>query len=226
MEKNAFKPRWRGLITNKVFDLVIVILGVTVAFQLNNLKQRSDDRNLEKFFLESMITDLNKDLAEYRDNLGVLGSAHKVSLAAVNRWEKSDGKLDSVGYVVGTISSIKTFEGHNNTYSTIRNENGLSIVRSIEIRNLILDHYRLYAAIDRFESQYLDHIREMQNFFSLYLDYTHPSNDPEFQSKEIIHARNLVAISARELQNGIWRYQGSIDKAEELKKAIETYLNN
>lgn len=224
MKKKGFKPGWRELVINKSFDLIIVILGVSIAFQLNNLKQGRDNRELEKFYLESLLTDLNNDLKEYKDNLSVLEINHKASKGSVDWWELT-GKTDSVGFTIIRISSIKTFEGHNNTYSTIRNENGLSIINDNGIRNLIIDHYRLYSAIERFESYYLNHIKVMESYFSQHLDYNHLGKNPNFGPAENLQTKNMVVIAANQLQNGIWRYQGSIDKAIELKKAIENYLN-
>jgi hypothetical protein len=224
MKKKTFGIKWKELVTNKAFDLIIVILGVTIAFQLNNLKQHSDNKSLENFYLESILMDLSKDLEEYQDNLSVIQFNHTIARKAIAKW--SDTTIpDSIGFIVARISSIKTFEGHNNTYSTIRNENGLSLIDNTEIRNLILDHYRLYASIDRFESVYLDHTKNMQAFFTQYLDYSHLADQSKFGTGESIKTKNMVIISLNQLQNGIWRYQGSIDKAKELKKSIEQYLS-
>ena len=63
MRKSKFK--WRDLFTNKFFDLLIVILGVYIAFQFNNWKLQADQRAMERFYLENILVDLNKDIAEY-----------------------------------------------------------------------------------------------------------------------------------------------------------------
>ena len=227
MKKKGIKLKWRELLVNKTIDLIIVVLGVTIAFQFNNLKQRSDQRALEKFYLESMIIDLNKDLEEYKDNLSVLELNHEVASAGIKEWEKPGKKFDSIGlgYIVVRVTSIKTFEGHRNTYSTILNENGLSIINDSELRNLIIDHYRLYTAIERFESSYLDHISKVQDHFSQHIDFNRPDQELMKGTTENIQAKNLISVSANQLQQGIWRYQGSIDAAIKLKKAIETIIN-
>ena len=52
----------KGILLNKVFDLIIVIVGVSIAFQLNSLKQSSDQQSLEHFYLESFSIDIKKDI--------------------------------------------------------------------------------------------------------------------------------------------------------------------
>ena len=71
--KDSSRPfRWRDLFVNKVFDLMIVIAGVSIAFQLNNLKLDSDVKSLERFYLEGLKEDVSADVEEMRHNLGEL----------------------------------------------------------------------------------------------------------------------------------------------------------
>ncbi|MEJ0056274.1 MAG: hypothetical protein WDN75_11810 [Bacteroidota bacterium] len=51
--------------------------GVYIAFQLNNIKTDSDQRSLERFYLESMLGDLKADKKEITEILGTLKSDQK-----------------------------------------------------------------------------------------------------------------------------------------------------
>lgn len=225
--KNGKKKRllsWRGLFINKVFDLLIVIAGVSIAFQLNNLKLSTDQSSIRKFYLESLMTDLDKDLQEYSDNLSELQTDLKKVYSWLAKVEKSNNEVDSLGLVVLNILSIKTFEGLKNTYSTILSVNGLSIIEDPNIRNLILDHYRLYAAIERFENNYLSTISRVHDYFALYIDYNHAGKFTDRSILKNVQTKNLLTISAIQLQGGVWRYEESINKAKALKESISASL--
>ena len=66
MSKNKSASfKWRDLFANKFFDLLIVITGVSIAFQLNNWKLQADQRAMERFYLQSILVDLDKDIHEF-----------------------------------------------------------------------------------------------------------------------------------------------------------------
>jgi hypothetical protein len=215
---------WRDLLINKAFDLLMVIIGVTIAFQLNSLKQDSDQRSLERFYLESLVSDLDKDILEYEDNVRELRFDYKKVYSWVSQMERTENASDSLGLVVLNIMSIKTFEGHKNTYSTILASNGLSIIENPDIRNLILDHYRLYASLERFENNYLSVISRIHDYFSQYLDYNHAGRVADKAILKNIQTKNLLTISTVQLQGGIWRYEESLNKAKALRDNIKTIL--
>jgi hypothetical protein len=61
MRRFSLSSNGKSLLLNKAADLLIVVVGVTIAFQLSSLKQRSDQASLERFNLESLANDLDRD---------------------------------------------------------------------------------------------------------------------------------------------------------------------
>jgi hypothetical protein len=222
----AKENRWKDLIFNKFFDLIIVIAGITIAFELDNFKQDNTRRELERFYLESMINDLNQDIKQYQENMDELLADKQFVYVCLKMMEDQQDVTDSIGLAVISIRSIKTFEGQRNTYSAIVSSNGLNVISDASLRNLMLEHYRLYAAIERFEDKYFDVIMRVNNYFTQYLDYNHVRkiDNPTFLKN--IQTKNLLTLAAVELQNGIWRYEGSLRKANELMQGLKKQLAN
>ncbi len=216
----------KSFFINKAFDLLIVVVGVTIAFQLGSLKERRDQKRLQLFYMESLVNDLDQDLLQYDENLRELLADQKEVYSCVARIEAKEDVRDSLGLVVFNILSYKTFEGNRNTYSTILSGNGLSIIEDPIIRNSMLEYYRLYASIERFESNYTNHVSRIHDYFSLYIDYNNAQNIPRTDILQNIRTKNLLTISAVQLQNGIWRYEESIEKAKMLKDRIHSYLRD
>lgn len=218
------ESRWKDLVFNKFFDLIIVIAGITIAFELDNFKQDNTRKELERFYLESIVNDLNQDIKQYEENMDELLVDKKFVYRCLKMIEDQQDIKDSIGLVVMSIRSIKTFEGQRNTYSTIISGNGLNVIRDASLRNLMLEHYRLYAAIERFEDKYFDVIMRVNNYFTQYVDYNHfrRIDNPAFLKN--VQTKNLLTLAAIELQNGIWRYESSLEKANELRQALKKQL--
>lgn len=217
-------PDRKSFIINKAFDLLIVVVGVTIAFHLGSLKKAVIKKKLKNFYMGSLTNDLDQDLRQYDENLKELLADHHDVYSCLARMEEKEDVRDSLGLVVFNILRFETFEGNRNTYSTILSSNGLSIIQDPFIRNSMLEYYRLYASIERFESNYTNHVSRIHDYFSLYIDYNNSQNIPESDILQNIRTKNLLTISGVELQHGIRRYEESIEKAKILKDRINSYL--
>jgi len=220
MKKPKKGLSWRELATNKVVDLFIVIAGITIAYQLNNLKESRDERVLEKFYFEGIAADLEKDIREYEDNLAEFTHDRKFAAGTLARMQKGIDVSDSVGIAVLNVVSTKTFEGHNNTFSTLMGSSGLSIIQDQGIRSMILDHYRLYASIERFEKENADLIARFHTHFTSVIDYGRVGQVLDREAANNAQSKNLLTLAVVQLQSGIWRYQESLEKARELRERI------
>lgn len=218
--KTPASSEWRQILVNKAIDLVIVIVGVTIAFKLSNLKQESDQKALGRYYLENLITDLDKDLIEVDENLKELEFDQRLVVSCATRMGKTIDVTDSLGMVVLNASSSKTFEGHRNTYATMLNTNGLSAIGDQEVRNLLSEYYRSYTSIERFEQSYTTFSAEFLKYFSVFIDFNNITNMSSRDVLKNVQTRNLLSMSANQIQQGIWRYQGTRDKAKELREKI------
>jgi hypothetical protein len=220
MKKSKKGTSWRELVTNKAIDLVIVVVGITIAYELNNIKESRDDRELERFYLENIAADLEKDIKEYGDNLAEFSNDRKFVHATLARMQNGIDVSDSIGIAVLNVASTKTFEGHNNTFSTVMGSNGLSVIENQEVRTMILEHYRLYASIERFEREHADLIARFHNHFTSAIDYNRIGLVLDGEKVNGTESKNLLTLAVVQLQSGIWRYEESLEKARELRARL------
>ena len=120
--KNKKIVAWRELLTNKFFDLLIVITGVTIAFQLNNWKLGSDQESLASFYKENIKLELTKDIEEQEFILRTLESDKRVTESFLASHKPTP---DSLVKIVLAVLSLETFTPHQNTYQTLLQGNGL-----------------------------------------------------------------------------------------------------
>jgi hypothetical protein len=207
----------RVLLLNKFIDLCIVIVGVSVAFQLNNLKQSSDGKALEKFYLTSLVQDVQADIDQMRSIEKKLQADHRLVNAVVNF---PNSPIDTVARAVFEVLSFETFNTrHDNAYRSIVNS-GTAIIHDEELLMHIQDYYKSYANIDRFEKVYTDYIiNHFHPYFSSRFDYRSQKFVKPESLNETDMGNNLLVVSAV-LNDGIESYKEALRKADFLAEKL------
>lgn len=210
---------WRSLLTNKIFDLFIVVIGVTIAFQLYNWKQSMDEQKLEDFYIENMTADLTRDIAELKKGLAVLKSDYQGVVGYIEKFGQKTVVDDTLVSVISVILSLDSFDGNRNTYLTLMSSNGAPLHNSA-IRGQVTEYYNQYNAIRHFEDVYTDVIFMINDYFSPYCDYTFLKVvDRSVLSR--VETKNNLLIAAAHLEEGIESYEEALVMAEALKKNLE-----
>lgn len=211
----------KSLLLNKAIDLLIVICGVTIAFQLSNLKQNSDQKSLEKFYLENLSSDLDKDISTMHRILAQLQSDSAVTQACLSKHKEGQIPADTLGKAILSIFSFDTFSYRNdNTYSTLMNSHGLSVINNKSTRTLISEYYKCYKSIDRFEYVYTQFLlNDFNSYFSPHVDYTKGKIMNAVILNDIRTNNNLL-IAASQLSDGIGTYKNALRNAVALKKSL------
>jgi len=220
MSENTF----RSTVFGKILDVAVVIVGITIAFQVDQWKEGSDRASREVSYLHGIRADLDKDIKEYYDNIGDLNGDRKLIYRSLIRLTKDEDISDSLGYIVMAVLRTKTFEGHSNTYTKIMTSDGIDILSNTDVRELAIEHYRLYSSLSKFETRYMDLLAQFKVLFTPHV-YFHRSG--KLLSKAIakdIQTENLLTLAFVQQQEGIFRYKGSLDKAMELRQKIEAVL--
>lgn len=215
----------KNLLMNKILDLLIVIFGITIAFQLNNLKEKSDQGSLEHFYLENLGSDIDKDITSIKYVLKELRYDSALTGICLSQHASGNISMDTLGKAVVNILSFETFNSRNdNTYTTLVNSNGLSIIENKDIRNLINEYYKKYKSIDRFEYVYTEFLlNNFHPYFSSKIDYTTGKVKSTINLGDAQAINNLL-IAQGQLKDGINKYNLALKKAFALKKKLESEL--
>lgn len=223
MKKAKHVFPWRELLTNKIFDLLIVITGVSIAFQLNNWKLEADAKALEKFYMRSLVTDLTADIEDMNSIMKDLRNDRSITNAYLAN--RANYPPDSLAMTFRAILSLETFGGHQNTYLTLTNGNGINTFSDQKIVELITTYYESYSSIRRFESVYTNVIIRMNDYFSPAVDYTSwKVTKPEVALQHT--TGNWLLIAGSQLNGGLEDYEEALENATKLKSVLEAKLQN
>jgi hypothetical protein len=211
---------WKSLLTNKAFDLVIVVLGVSIAFYLNTLRVSSEQRSAEKFYTDNIAADLDKDIVELGKIGKELQADYDVVVSYVQEYGKGAVVGDSLASVVVAILSLDTFSGNDNAYFSLVNSNSMNTISDASLRSQVSEYYNQYRDLERFEEVYADLISQINNYFSPTMNYTlrKISNRSVLSSDQ---TKNSLLMVAAQLETGIESYEEILIKAKALRKSLQ-----
>ena len=133
--------------------------------------------------------------------------------------------VDTLGKAVVSILSFETFNYRNdNTYTTLVNSYGLSIINNKDVRNLISEYYKCYNSIDRFEHVYTEFLlNNFHPYFASQVDYTTGKISNILSLPDTKTINNLI-LAQDQLNDGIEKYNVALTTAFALNETLRTKL--
>jgi|APTNR8051073442_1049403.scaffolds.fasta_scaffold00856_10 hypothetical protein len=149
---------WRDLLK----ELFIVVLGILIAFALNNWAQNRSNDSLLQDYLISLRTDLAADTVEMTENLNVLHRNMAFVQSLMPHFYREMPGRDTIAASFFKRSIFPYFNAHDATVNTLINTGNLKLIQSFELKKALLDHYDkydlLYQENERAESFVRDYV--------------------------------------------------------------------
>lgn len=124
---------------NQFINLIVVVLGISIAFYLNNWKEEVDRKNIEQTFLKSLAEDLTIDIASLQ--LSTDTTRHFIDFLARNTVKIASGEsIDSVVYLINSLNVEVPFLPSNNTYLSLIASGDINDI-NFELRKDIVELY-------------------------------------------------------------------------------------
>jgi len=122
-------------------ELVVVFIGITAAFLLNNWRELRSERKLELKYYNSMLKDLTADADDYDAILTFVQHQDSVLGNFISRSSEGNFPKDSISEVLLSLVSINQFSAETGTYETIKYSGNLEVFSDYELREEINYYY-------------------------------------------------------------------------------------
>ena len=216
-------------ITNKwhyTLELLVVFIGVTAGFILNNWRENAAEKKLEYKYLNSFYRDVQNNENEI-DSL-ILSSQLKSDklIAILKETELVNKPLneDQAREIVTEISYIEWLSAANDTYEDIINSGNLNLISDYQLKEKISSYYTFLNEIKNVEQFHQKHM-DNYGFPFLYKTVNLLSqefvNEESYQSMEFTNMY-LGVISLIQQNNN--HYRKALDKNRELQEALRHSL--
>ena len=101
------------------FEFLVIVMGITVSFWLNNWSESVKENNIEKDLVNLLILDIENKRNENKNDIGIFNRGIETLERVINTWETTN-KIDSTD-LKSTLSYLRIDTPYFNENSPIYN---------------------------------------------------------------------------------------------------------
>ncbi len=149
-------------------EIVLVVIGILIALQINNWNELNKERTSEKIILNEIRDNLEFDLKDFESNIANLQNKAISSKSILKILESNSDYNDSLGYFFFYLKTYPHFSNKSNGYNLLQSK-GLDIIQNDSIRKSITDLYEdRYQYLKTYEKERIDYNNSLENKVSPY----------------------------------------------------------
>ena len=215
------KIKW----SNHLIELLIVIMGISIAFWLNNKATQSKENRQKIVYLNDIRNDLKKDSVRLSSNIRNNEAKSEKLLRGLDLIKNSESSIDSVLMYVLEIGNYDFFNPENFTLTSLLQSGDLKIIDSEETKRELLRLLRVYDSIDNMQNNFLQALDG--NFFPMLLTKVDMLEfraiDPDFFHG--LEIKNYCAFTLNETNQHIRNYKYALTQVDKVMRLIDNELN-
>jgi hypothetical protein len=170
-----------------VGEILLVVIGILIALQVNNWNQQRKDRNLEKQYLQDLLQDLRTDsLALQREQKLSDRQVHakQAIMAYYNGHNYPNDSL--IDFFFMQVDVRLHFDPVTTTLDEMKSTGNIGVIRNVALRRQILKTYHEYANFkDEDEGLYEQLSSESANlYYSSIPNIVFPNTPEEYRFKK------------------------------------------
>ena len=213
---------WR----NHLIELLVVIIGISIAFALNNWSEGNKEKQSERDHLQSLITDLETDIATLQSHVDSMNAIRNKTMQLFGiLYSPGDPKTRLEHAHITAFYSVTYFKPKSSTYNAILASGNFELIRDYGLRSAISElynvHYEELADMDRFVRNLVD--TNIYPFMLKHIEFSRTglSDHSPLMTTEFTNlSGSFVNIMERRKQV----YEEIRQRSEELRTRIEAYL--
>lgn len=189
MKKRSFT------LTAIIVEILIVIIGISIAFWLNNWGEERKERALEQEFLKTLKEELSRDSSVFayqvEENQKNVDNIYRF----VELLQEKDYEHDSIRWFAGSFMNRNNWLLNSNTYEMLKSGGKLDIISDFELRNTLNSFYRIriFQSDQTFEINQAFVDDKMFDYLTKKTDYM-ISNSPNLAFVRDTEFQNLLVI--------------------------------
>lgn len=150
------KNKFRNYLLYAIGEIILVVIGILIAIQLNNINETSKNRDKELVFLLNLKEDSYLDVINLTKSDSLFATYESSSEKALQKFYKAKSLKDLVEVDSLFKLTWNNIEVNRKTYDELLNTLGIYIITNEKLRNQITDYYALIEINQQF-------IREINN---------------------------------------------------------------
>ncbi|MEM5566904.1 DUF6090 family protein [Psychroserpens sp. AS72] len=147
-------------------EIILVVIGILIALQINTWQQHKKDKALEKRYLKNLVQELKKDSLALHINSQKLKRQADTKNPLLDMLREGK-ETDSLNLFFNLQwRPIYAYTPLKSTYEEMTNSSHLNIIQSDEIRSAIVKMYNSYEDLEKDEDFLLEYFKNLVNELS------------------------------------------------------------
>lgn len=147
--------RFRKYLLYAIGEIVLVVIGILIALQINNANEARKLRALEVDYLKNIKTDLQLNIAELDSYIATRNSRIESANIVLEYFEgKPLEDLNAFAYHTTNIYIWQKFTQQDNTFQELVNSGNLAMISNDSIKNGLLNLQSLYQKLKNEEAHF------------------------------------------------------------------------
>jgi hypothetical protein len=187
-------------------EIILVVIGILIAIQLNAVKNKNDKRIEEVTHLENILSDLKQDKTELKKIIERRKSKSKSAKIMESYYHTK--KVDNLHDYYSNWTNVLFWEAHNPSFISFKeliNSGKLSSLSNESIKQLLLQiDYKYNELFEVREHMYDDYIEYLYRPFADIIDYENaiiawaePNKNIELSIEDV-----KMALKSKRIKNG------------------------
>jgi Family of unknown function (DUF6090) len=199
------KINWK----NYFIELIVVFIGITAAFLLNNWREDYKSNVLESKYLNSIKNDVIQDSMSVNEILKLNEEKEVKFKKYIASTVKGISSMDSAVILFQDILTIPKFYPQSNTYESIKYSGNLNLISPYNLREEITNYYESFTNIQSQQEMTVEFINDYATKFVF--------NNINILNWQIINKTN---VNFNEVNNIIVGYYALLEQNIKLEKEI------
>ena len=178
-QRFLFEKKFSRYLLYATGEVIILILGIVIALQVNNWNEMRQRRILEISILESLKSDLEQDIEEWQNDKGLHKSVLKSIEIVSDHIENDLPHTDTLNFHFLNATLVSYFSFHSGALETLKST-GINIISNEELRKEIVDLYTYWFDYKKYLTSHLNeyHFYSTQQIFNTRFIEGHYFDDP------------------------------------------------
>jgi len=208
-------------------EILLVMIGISLAFQVNNWNDNRIKKNAEIRYYENIkdqILDDRELIHSQKDFNNRFLIQFKYANEIIETNDRS--KLDTLGMIVRNLTQYSDFDRQGNIYETMVNSGQINLLQNHKIVNGIRELEERYIYVNRMESIHYD---AMMSYMAVAINPVLKYATSEIKKPDAVFAyefQNLILMLIQVMEEKDRTYNEALNEIERVTKLIDEELHN
>jgi len=210
-----------------VGEILLVMIGISLAFQLSNWDDNRIKKKAEIRFYENIREQIidDKELIQGQVHFN---NRYMVQFKYANEIieTKDRNKLDTLGIIVGNLTQYSDFDKEGNIYETMVNSGQVSLLQNLKIVNGMRELEEIYNYVNRMENIHYD---ATMGFTAPALGLVLKLSTGEIKKPDDVFTyefQNIVIMLMQIMEEKNTAYNHALNEIERVTQLIDDELDN